>query len=537
MPGYGRSPLQLLFLTNAAILSILLLPYGTAETGRLSTVQIVLQLDNEVPIVYNWAGSLSSYTETNVSLPAFTIANGTHTLKIYTQHPNATVDENPANDTATLSFVTGAVQGPLIESFEGPIFPPSGWSVINTDNNTTWKRMQGISHSGKASAGINLWNYSLKGQRDKLRTPNLKINTTDSLLLNFWIAHARAESLNDSLIINVSTDCGNSWTRVYQKGSNTLKTTKAETDFDNSFGFTPMPYEWRKEIINLSAFNTTGEIMVEFEAFNNYGDNIFIDDVTLGVARDAALVRIDNPNFRNCTANEKPVVTIQNLGSTTITSLNVNYKIDEGPIATFNWSGHLATNAFENIVLPNINLGIEGSHIIKISLSNLNASSDQYNANDTLVKKYTVVAPIPLPDRVVEEFTSTQFPPAKWDVDNPDNDLTWEHHPVVGYNRPGSAWFNERNNETNSRFDDLYMPSYSYSGVDSIFLHFNVAAALYKHTSRDIPTDTLTVLVTKDCGNTFSTVYKKWGSELQTIRTPEANEFFLSLNRNGAEIL
>ena len=31
------------------------------------------------------------------------------------------------------------------------------------------------------------------------------------------------------------------------------------------------------------------------------------------------------------------------------------------------------------------------------------------------------------------------------------------------------------------------------------------------------PTDTLEVLVTKDCGNTFSPVYKKWGTDLQTV--------------------
>jgi len=44
-----------------------------------------------------------------------------------------------------------------------------------------------------------------------------------------------------------------------------------------------------------------------------------------------------------------------------------------------------------------------------------------------------------------------------------------------------------------------------------------VAAAA---TTDGAPTDTLEVLVTKDCGNTFTSVYKKWGNDLQTTSEP-----------------
>ena len=73
----------------------------------------------------------------------------------------------------------------------------------------------------------------------------------------------------------------------------------------------------------------------------------------------------------------------------------------------------------------------------------------------------------------------------------------------------------------------MISPNFSYSGIDSIFLYFNVAAALYTDApGADI--DTLTVLVTKDCGNSFMTVYKKWGDSLQTLapNTTVDTEFF-----------
>ena len=38
--------------------------------------------------------------------------------------------------------------------------------------------------------------------------------------------------------------------------------------------------------------------------------------------------------------------------------------------------------------------------------------------------------------------------------------------------------------------------------------------------------DTLEILVTKDCGNSFTTVYKKWGKDLRTVDTPQQDEFF-----------
>jgi len=63
-------------------------------------------------------------------------------------------------------------------------------------------------------------------------------------------------------------------------------------------------------------------------------------------------------------------------------------------------------------------------------------------------------------------------------------------------------------------------------------LSFDLAAATYSYPgSTAIPLDTLQVLVSRDCGNTFTSIYKKWGIELLTLNTPnEAQplEFFPS---------
>ena len=84
------------------------------------------------------------------------------------------------------------------------------------------------------------------------------------------------------------------------------------------------------------------------------------------------------------------------------------------------------------------------------------------------------------------------------------------------------------NNQTFRRYDDLITPNFSYTGVDSVLLYFNLAAAIYTAADPGVDTDTLTIMVTKDCGNSFTTVYKKWGDSLQTQArgTTVSTDFF-----------
>jgi hypothetical protein len=78
--------------------------------------------------------------------------------------------------------------------------------------------------------------------------------------------------------------------------------------------------------------------------------------------------------------------------------------------------------------------------------------------------------------------------------------------------------------------DDLLTPVITYSGADSLKLTFDLAAATYSYPgTTQIPIDTLEILATRDCGATYTTVYKKWGIDLQTINAPndpQTNEFF-----------
>jgi hypothetical protein len=143
-----------------------------------------------------------------------------------------------------------------------------------------------------------------------------------------------------------------------------------------------------------------------------------------------------------------------------------------------------------------------------------------------------------------EDFSGSVFPPASWTVINPDGDTTWKRY-AAGNGNAGSAYVNTFNYSSNDEKDDLVTPRISYNtiGIDSVKLVFDVAAATYTDVddpaNAGIPIDTLEILVSRDCGNSFTTVYKKWGKDLRTVNTAMVDEFFptaLQWKRDTADL-
>src|SRR4029079_12268389 len=204
---------------------------------------------------FNWTGSLVSLATTTVSLANVIVANGSHTLTVYTSNPNGSTDENTANDFLTQTFL---YQTPLTtdiyEGFESSVFPPAGWDIVNTDNSITWQRITGIAKTGNASVFMNNFQYSVSGRKDYLRLPDVDISAVDSAFFSFQVAAAAYTPINtannvwDTLEVVVSADCGKTYTSVYKKwGPNLVTRTSAATDM-----FIPTASEWRKDSVDLS---------------------------------------------------------------------------------------------------------------------------------------------------------------------------------------------------------------------------------------------------------------------------------------------
>lgn len=245
------------------------------------------------------------------------------------------------------------------------------------------------------------------------------------------------------------------------------------------------------------------------------------------LTNDANLRLITYPSLALCNPTFTPRIILRNSGGTALTSLTIFSIVDNAAAVATNWTGNLAPYTETEITLSSLN-GQPGTNSLTIYSTSPNGAADERKMNDTLRASFEIYGVNELTTRVEENFSNPQFPPAQWRINNPDGDLTWSRNATIGKNAPGSAWFNDFNNQTFHRFDDLVMPNYSYNNADSIFLYFNLAAATSSDASNSLDMDTLTILVTKDCGNSFTTLYKKWGDELQTVSdaTFPTEEFF-----------
>jgi len=114
---------------------------------------------------------------------------------------------------------------------------------------------------------------------------------------------------------------------------------------------------------------------------------------------------------------------------------------------------------------------------------------------------------------LVEAFAASTFLPAGWtDVNNAPLSALWKRSPTVGHNGAGCTYFDNYNNTLNGEQDDIRTPMYNLTGYGSATLTFDVAYCRYNATR----SDTLEVLVSTDCGQTFTQVYLKGGSTLAT---------------------
>ncbi len=159
------------------------------------------------------------------------------------------------------------------------------------------------------------------------------------------------------------------------------------------------------------------------------------------------------------------------------------------------------------------------------------AATDENTSNDaiTLTFQYNV----PLSPPITQGFEGSAFPPAGWDIINADQSITWER--VTGVGKTGNAAVVIRNFDyvANGRKDYLRLPVVSIANVDSAYMTFQVAAAVVTNPkTTGNPFDTLEVLVSKDCGATYTSLYKKAGSDLitdtgvvSTAFKPAANEW------------
>lgn len=463
---------------------------NTATSGRIRFV-----LDGVVKETKDFSLALAPQQTVNVSFSTLVIPSGSHEISFQVLLTNGGTDAGSTNDLKVSTVIVPAfADTPFAENFNAL---PTGWIIHNPDGQITWELAPAPNDmSGNQALKLEYYTYEDKiGEIDVFLSPVLDLSSVPAATLTFEVAHARYQSSNDRLQVVVLTNCQSilEGTIVYNKAGDALKTAPATTD-----PFTPTSAgQWRKELIQLGNFVGMDRIQLAFVGINDWGNNIYIDNVSLFTEQtnDAALVRMAAPSVVTCEDQIAPSLLIQNTGSVVLNELKIEYSLNDGPLQSVTLTDlNVTYGAEKELSLPVINL-LEGENTLSVSLKDPNGFPDANKQDNE--KVFTIVVNKERDRIPIRENFEGSFTPA-WTIVNPEGGMNWE---TTDTNFGRSLYFNAYNNTNIGDQSWFVSPVLDFSGTDQASMLFDLSYA-----PRVGSRETLTILASKDCGITFQEV-------------------------------
>lgn len=267
--------------------------YGT---NALQSAIIYYQLDNGTVNSLNWTGNLTSTQSTLLYLPPLLLSTASiHRLNVWSSQPNLQTDPVAANDSSFASFLAVQPQNlPLTEGFQQQSGLPPNWRTENPDNGITWAHTTQVGASSSASFFMDNWDYQNQlGAVDRLVLPAMTLPDNTIPLLQFELAYAlfSPSGYGDTLRVQASGDCGQTWTTVYEKGGATLSTVTGTRATE----FVPQSNEWRLETVDLSAYRGVEALQVRFEQLSEAENNLYLDNINISLLNNTT--SLEQPSF------------------------------------------------------------------------------------------------------------------------------------------------------------------------------------------------------------------------------------------------
>jgi hypothetical protein len=213
---------------------------------------------------------------TNFTIPTTTCTSGGHILKVYLTNINGNGSTTPMGQFTT-SFATISVApstGNFSQDFTSTAFPYANYYVTSPQNKN-WTR---------ASGGYLKYDAYLftAGSIGEVYLAPINLSSISNPTLSFALAHRQYSAAeSDILDVEISTNCGATWTNVYSKSGADLS--NAPGTFVTA-AFTPAAANWRIENVNIASFASASNALIKFKATSDYGNNIYVDNINIGTA-------------------------------------------------------------------------------------------------------------------------------------------------------------------------------------------------------------------------------------------------------------
>ncbi|MCB0819659.1 MAG: S8 family serine peptidase [Bacteroidetes bacterium] len=285
--------------------------------STITSLELFWQLDADFPQPYSWTGEIVPGDAVIIDLPALNASIGSHVLRvnILQQINGSELDSYMANNEIVFPFEVLNPAGqllPFTENFESGGFSNGGWTNENPNTDFGWEiAVTSGTVPGSKSARLPYYIDFETGSRDYLVSPTFDLSADSNVTLSFEYAYQqRTTGLSDTLIVSVSTDCGQNWIRLFtgwENGSNSFATQA----LSGSFFLPQLPEQWcfasplhNCVDLDLSAFDGMTGVRFRFEGANSGGNNIYIDNINLHS------LHTDNPPIAGFSAEGSRVICV-----------------------------------------------------------------------------------------------------------------------------------------------------------------------------------------------------------------------------------
>jgi len=370
---------------------------------------------------------------------------------------------------------------PWEETFEGEL-PPFDWQIHSHDSTATWTHSPGIGGHGKSGNSISIDNskHQLRGYKNGLWTPSFDFDDEKTAILTFDVAYAQYPSnYYVSLTVSYSTDCGKTFHLLYNKGGDSLATTR-----NNASGtWAPGAKSWRKEAIDLVKLKGKENVIFRFENLSGVGNKIYLDNVKID----------DAP---------PPYPIIGEYTKRICAGASIKFSADAvGDVNRWNWSFPGGDPETSTRKRPTVIYSSPGVYDVTLSAKNPNGEYSVINFDGV-----TVLEPQKIPK--TENFDN-DFPPKGWKINNPDRRNTWQQS--NNNNQSYSCLVIDNTNNNKGEKDEIITGLYDLSMVNTAQFSIDIACV-----TNSGSTDQLKIYSSIDCGLTWQEFYSKSSDELVT---------------------
>jgi hypothetical protein len=145
------------------------------------------------------------------------------------------------------------------------------------------------------------------------------------------------------------------------------------------------------------------------------------------------LSEVSGISATNCLGTVNPGIVIRNQGAEPLTSLDINYRVNDGEISTYQWTGNLDFLESEVVTLPTVSFDLQDENEFRAFTVNPNGVPDEYMKNDTMVKPFDHAPITPITVKLMIR-TDNNPEETTWEIVNSAGDVQFSGGPYTNPN-------------------------------------------------------------------------------------------------------